>query len=80
MTAFIKEYIWIILFSIWGLPLGIYRSRFRKIAYQTDSSANLVNLAGATVATSGGGQAHENMQPYLALNFIIALVGLYPSR
>jgi microcystin-dependent protein len=28
----------------------------------------------------GGGQAHANMQPYLVLNFIIALVGLYPSR
>jgi microcystin-dependent protein len=28
----------------------------------------------------GGGQAHENRQPYLGLNFIIALVGLYPSR
>jgi microcystin-dependent protein len=27
----------------------------------------------------GGGQAHNNMQPYLAMNFIIALVGLYPS-
>jgi microcystin-dependent protein len=29
---------------------------------------------------TGGGQAHNNVQPYLALNFIIALQGLYPSR
>jgi len=29
---------------------------------------------------TGGGQAHNNMQPYLAMNFIIALQGLYPSR
>ena len=29
---------------------------------------------------TGGGQAHNNMQPYLVMNFIIALVGLYPSR
>lgn len=29
---------------------------------------------------SGGSQPHNNMQPYLAINFIIALVGLYPSR
>jgi microcystin-dependent protein len=28
----------------------------------------------------GGGQSHNNMQPYLGMNFIIALVGLYPSR
>jgi microcystin-dependent protein len=32
------------------------------------------------VASAGGGQAHENRQPYLGLNFIVALVGLYPSR
>jgi len=30
--------------------------------------------------TTGGGQAHTNMQPSLALNYIIALQGLYPSR
>jgi len=33
-----------------------------------------------TVANTGGGQAHENMQPYIALNFCIALQGLFPSR
>jgi microcystin-dependent protein len=27
-----------------------------------------------------GGQAHENMQPYLVLDFCIALQGLFPSR
>lgn len=30
--------------------------------------------------TPVGGQAHENMSPYLALNFCIALVGIFPSR
>jgi peroxiredoxin Q/BCP len=34
---FIIENIWLILFIIWGLPLTIYRSKFRKIVYQTDS-------------------------------------------
>ena len=29
--------VWLILFIAWGLPLTIYRSRFRKIVYQTDS-------------------------------------------
>jgi microcystin-dependent protein len=29
---------------------------------------------------TGGGLPHNNMQPYLAMNFIIALQGLYPSR
>ena len=30
--------------------------------------------------STGGSQAHENMQPFLAMYFIIALQGLYPSR
>ena len=41
---------------------------------------NLTPFNEATMPPAGGGQAHDNMQPYLALNFIIALVGLYPSR
>jgi len=32
-----------------------------------------------TVASAGGGQAHNNMQPSLGLNFIIALYGQYPD-
>ncbi|MGJ8570401.1 MAG: phage tail protein [Hoeflea sp.] len=37
-------------------------------------------VASSTVAHVGGGQAHENMQPYIAVNFCIALRGLFPSR
>mgnify|MGYP003387155564 CR=1 FL=1 len=37
-------------------------------------------LQASTLANVGSGQSHENMQPYLALNFIIALIGIYPSR
>ncbi len=36
-------------------------------------------FAPAMIGASGGGQAHENRQPFLALNFCIALQGLYPS-
>jgi microcystin-dependent protein len=32
------------------------------------------------IGTSGGGLPHNNRQPYLTLNFIIALIGIYPSR
>ncbi|MFQ5524659.1 MAG: phage tail protein [Thermoanaerobaculia bacterium] len=39
-----------------------------------------VNMRSGALANTGGGQAHNNMQPFLAMNFIIALVGLYPSR
>ncbi|MEM7497425.1 MAG: tail fiber protein [Pseudomonadota bacterium] len=37
-------------------------------------------MALAAIGTVGGGQPHENMQPYLAVNFCIALRGLFPSR
>lgn len=43
-------------------------------------ATNLGDMRSGTVANTGGGQAHENMQPYLALNFCIALRGLFPSR
>jgi microcystin-dependent protein len=33
-----------------------------------------------TFASAGGSQPHENMQPYLVLNFCIALQGIFPSR
>ena len=33
-----------------------------------------------SIANQGGGQPHSNMQPYLVLNFIIALQGIFPSR
>jgi hypothetical protein len=29
--------IWMVLFILWGLPLTLYRSKFRKIVYRTDS-------------------------------------------
>ena len=41
-------------------------------------STTLMN--GAAVGTAGGNQPHNNMPPYLVLNFIIALQGVYPSR
>jgi microcystin-dependent protein len=34
----------------------------------------------ASVTNTGGSQAHENMSPYLTLNFCIALTGIFPSR
>jgi microcystin-dependent protein len=37
------------------------------------------NLAAGAVASAGGGQPHNNMQPFLTLNFIIAVAGIYPS-
>jgi microcystin-dependent protein len=41
---------------------------------------NLASLNPGTVTSVGGAQPHNNMMPYLVLNFIIALQGIFPSR
>ena len=43
------------------------------------SSSNVV-MSNAAVANNGGGQAVNNMQPYMVVRFIIALQGVFPSR
>jgi microcystin-dependent protein len=37
-------------------------------------------LAANAIANSGSNQGHENRSPYLVINFIIALTGIFPSR
>lgn len=41
---------------------------------------SLSPMAAGTVTNVGGSQPHNNMMPYLVLNFIIALQGIFPSR
>ena len=36
-------------------------------------------LNGSSIGFTGGGQPHDNMQPYLAITYIISLYGVYPS-
>jgi microcystin-dependent protein len=38
------------------------------------------HLTGIAVIPAGGGQAHDNIKPYTAVRFIIALEGIFPSR
>jgi microcystin-dependent protein len=42
--------------------------------------AATANTALAAVQAAGGSQPHENRQPYLVLNFVIAQQGIFPSR
>jgi microcystin-dependent protein len=39
-----------------------------------------VNLAAGAVPPQGGSQPHENTQPFLCINFIISLFGVFPSQ
>ncbi|MFD0760828.1 phage tail protein [Lutibacter aestuarii] len=48
-------------------------------AFSEESSSGS-NLNGLTIGATGSNQPHTNMQPYLAINFVIALVGIFPSR
>jgi microcystin-dependent protein len=38
------------------------------------------SMASDAIGSAGGSQAHENMQPTLAINYCIALTGIFPSR
>ena len=38
------------------------------------------NLSGQAVSNVGGSRSHTNLMPFLCVNFIIALFGIYPSR
>lgn len=52
-----------------GAPSNVYAAR-----------ASAVAMGESLITHVGGSQAHNNMQPYLSLNFCIALQGLFPSR
>lgn len=46
---------------------------------QFTAQAPAVNLNAAAVGSDGGSQPHDNMPPYLVINFIISLFGVFPS-
>jgi microcystin-dependent protein len=59
-------------------PVGAALATSAEATYGAAGSGARLDLA--TVLPAGGGQPHENMQPYLAVNFIIALEGIFPAR
>jgi len=70
-------------------PTGRWPSRYldnstapptSEQVYKDEPPSVDATFASQQLANSGGGQSHSNVQPFLVLNFIIALVGLYPSR
>ena len=59
----------------------VYASSIQGTATQNlyGSGSLAIGYSHATLPT-GGGQPHNNMQPVLAMNFVIALTGIFPSR
>jgi microcystin-dependent protein len=45
-----------------------------------NNNAPSVNMASGAFASAGSGQPHENRQPSLAINYIIALQGIFPTQ
>lgn len=67
---FILNHIWLILFIAWGLPLAFYRSKFRKIVYQTDSwTINIKPLFGKELKALFGNLYPDNMNYLKFRNF-----------
>lgn len=58
-------------------PANNYFGGFNNLYH---SAATLTSMQPNTVGPTGGSQAHNNMQPYLTLNFCIALQGIFPSQ
>ncbi|HVI71708.1 MAG TPA: tail fiber protein, partial [Pyrinomonadaceae bacterium] len=61
-------------------PQSIIAKSTNGNAYQTNTSTLLTTMAFQALAPAGGGLPHNNMQPYLTLNFCIALQGIFPQR
>jgi microcystin-dependent protein len=58
-------------------PIGNFWANGGKSIYAADSNTAMASQA---ISNTGGSQPHENMSPYLVLNFCIALQGVFPSR
>jgi microcystin-dependent protein len=63
-----------------GPQNALARSAPGKIYKTPSGAATPQPLAANVLSSSGGGMPHNNLQPYLTLNFCIALQGVYPAR
>lgn len=69
-----------------GLPAGAALATTDDAATLTpgasiyQSATPNTPLAAGSIGPAGGSQAHENMPPFLGLNYVICLQGIYPSR
>jgi microcystin-dependent protein len=59
---------------------GVPANAAPTLLYSTSTSPQTVAMNPAMVAVTGGSQPHNNLMPYLVLNYCIALEGIFPSR
>ncbi len=58
-------------------PVNNFLGKQSPGVYTASSNAQ---MGGGTSSMAGGNQGHENRAPYLALNYVIALQGIFPTR
>ncbi|MCA8832986.1 tail fiber protein [Hymenobacter sp. BT728] len=62
-------------------PLGgVFADSGSNSAQYTQATTGLVTQPSQTLGAMGGSQPHDNMQPYLAVRYIISLFGIFPSQ
>lgn len=59
-------------------PANMFWASQDHVAYSATTDGS--KMAGGAVGNAGGSQPHDNMSPYLVLNFVIALQGIFPSQ
>ena len=58
-------------------PAGAVWASSTNLPYSANAPTAALNAA--AIGTTGGSQPHDNMLPYLAINFIISLFGIFPA-
>ncbi|MFL6857473.1 MAG: phage tail protein [Allosphingosinicella sp.] len=61
-------------------PQGPPKGSLGALNVGYNNGSNLTSLAPGELSNVGGSQPHENKQPYLVLNYCVALTGVFPSR
>lgn len=59
-------------------PTSGYWAQSSLGAYSTEATAN--SMAATAIGNTGGSQPHDNMPPFLVVNFVISLFGIFPTQ
>ena len=66
--------------TVLGQSIGVPNQGSAFTVNMYGATAPAASLAAASLSAAGSSLPHENKQPYLVLNFVIALEGIFPSR
>jgi microcystin-dependent protein len=63
-----------------NLPTNNFWANWTGAQYTNAGTTPFAAMRSDAVVPVGGGQPHDNMMPFLAVNFVISLFGIYPSQ